>query len=45
MSPEIINEQIELMGHQVLRDLLKDVQACNWFAVIADEVTYITNKE
>ena len=45
MSPEIINELITLMGNEVLRSLLKEINAETWYSVIADEVTDVTNKE
>ncbi len=44
-SPTILNEQIALMGLNVLRELLKDTKRAEWFSVIADEATDISQKE
>ena len=35
--PRILNEQISLMGHSVLRELLSDIKRAHWFSLIADE--------
>ena len=39
MSHEIQNEMLQIMGHQILRAIMKDVSSSNWFALIADEAT------
>ena len=39
MSHEIQNEMLQVMGHQILRAIMKDVSSSNWFALIADEAT------
>jgi hypothetical protein len=44
-SPEIVNEQIELMGKEVLRSLLKDINAQPFYALIADETRDASGKE
>lgn len=44
-SPVILNEQISLMGLTVLRGLLNDIKAVQWFSIIADEATDISHKE
>ena len=44
-SPEILNEQIALMGLAALRELLKDIRSALYFSVIADEATDVCNKE
>ena len=45
MSHDIVNEMINLMGHAVLRALLKDIREACWFSIIADETRDISNKE
>ena len=37
-SPDILNEQIALMGRRVL----KDIRSATWFPVIADEATDVS---
>ena len=44
-SPDILNEQIALMGLRVLRDVLNEIRSANWFSLIVDEATDISNKE
>ena len=44
-SPQILNEQISLMGLSVLRGLLSDIRRAYWFSLIADEATDTSNKE
>ena len=44
-SPEITNEVITLIGHSVLRDIVKNVQESKFYAVICDETRDISNKE
>ena len=41
-SPEIINEQIELMANSVLRSILSQIYSAGWFAIIADEATDVS---
>ena len=43
-SHDIQNEMIERMAHQMLRDLVNDIGS-NFFSIIADECTDISNKE
>ena len=43
LSHEIQNELLHLMSGQVLRDLIQDIS--NYFSVICDEYTDISNKE
>ena len=47
MSPEIINEQIAIMGHSVLRTLLCKIKKAtpSWYAIISDEATDVCNRE
>ena len=45
ISPEIINEIITLCGKTLLRQLLKDISAADYFALIADEATDISHNE
>ena len=47
MSTEIVNEQVTLMGQSVLRMLLTNIKKATpcWYAVIADEVTDVANRE
>ena len=44
-SPDILNEQIELMGHSVLRSILKDIQSAGWYSIMVDEATDISRNE
>ena len=44
-SPEVTNELIQLIGHQVLRLLLADIYESNYFSIIADETRDIGGRE
>lgn len=44
-SPEIINEMIEIMAHDVLRSLLSDIKSRRWFSLMADETRDVSNRE
>lgn len=44
-SPTILNEQISLMGLQLLRSLLDDIKQAQFFSLIADEATDESKKE
>ena len=44
-SPDIQNEVIKLMGHQVLRDISGDLQKSSFLTVMADETTDSSNHE
>ncbi|ELT88911.1 hypothetical protein CAPTEDRAFT_203075 [Capitella teleta] len=37
MSPDILNEYIQLLGHSVLRNILENIRDAKHFAVMADE--------
>ena len=39
MSHEIQNEILQILGHQILRSVIRDVSSSNWFSIIADEAT------
>ena len=45
ISPAIVNEIITLCGNTVLRHLLEDIRAAEYFSVIADEATDISHNE
>ena len=45
ISPEIVNEIITICGHKILRQLLQNITAADYFAVIADEATDISHNE
>ena len=45
MSPEIINEQITLMGNDLLRQILTYIREAKWFSISADETTDLSNYE
>ena len=45
MSPEILNELIELMAQTVLRSLLEDIKSVPFYSSIADETCDISGKE
>lgn len=44
-SPDILNEQIELMANSVLRAVLKEIHSADWFSIIVDEATDVTRCE
>ena len=44
-SPEIVNEQMEIMANCVLRNILSDIHSADWFAIIADEATDVSKCE
>ena len=44
-SHDIINELIQLMAHQLLRNLLDQIRRAEWFAVIADETRDMSGHE
>ena len=39
MSHDIQNEILQIMGHQILKCIIRDVSSSNWFSIIADEAT------
>ena len=39
LSPQVVNEQISLMGLSVLRRLFCDIRRAQWFSLILDEAT------
>ena len=39
LSHDIQKEMLQIMAHQILRALIKNVSSSNWFAIIADEAT------
>ena len=45
LSHDIINEQIQLMAHQVLRSLVSKIKEARYFAVICDETQDMSCKE
>lgn len=45
LSHDIINEIIELMAHQLLRQLLNEIRKAEWFSIIADETRDISGGE
>ncbi|XP_025107400.1 zinc finger MYM-type protein 1-like [Pomacea canaliculata] len=45
LSPEIVNELIQIMAHSILRSVLADIRQANWFAILADETRDISNRE
>ena len=47
MSPDIVNEQITMLGQSVLRTLLSTMKRTDpcWYAVIADEATDVRSRE
>ena len=44
-NPDIQNEVIKLMGHQVLREIVDDLQKSSFLSVMADETTDSSNHE
>ena len=45
LSHNIINEMIEIMAHQLLRNILSDITGAKWFALLADETRDISGLE
>ena len=44
-SPVIQNQIIDVLEDQIRSETIRRVQKANWFTVIADEVTDVSNKE
>ena len=44
-SPDILNEQIELMSNSVLRAILAEIQSVEYYSIIADEATDVSRHE
>ena len=44
-SPVILNEQIAIMGRSLILKLLSDIRSAEWFSLIADESSDVSNKE
>ena len=44
-SPDILNEQITIMGGQLARSLLEDIRKPGIFSLLADEAADVCNKE
>ena len=44
-SPEIQNEVLKVMALTVLRAIAKSIQSCEFFALMADEMADVSNKE
>lgn len=42
LSPEIVNELIQIMAHSILRSVLADIRQANWFAILADKTRDIS---
>ena len=42
MSPDIQNETLGLMAHDILRDLSEEIRR-HWFSLMLDETTDISN--
>ena len=45
ISPAIVNEIINISGNTILRQLLQEIQAADWFSLIADEATDVSHNE
>lgn len=45
ISPEIVNELINVMGQAILRQNLVEIRESVWFSIIADEATDISRNE
>ena len=45
LSPQIVNEQISLIGLTVLRRVLSDIHRAQWFSLIVDEETDVSHRE
>ena len=44
-SPDILNEQITIVGEQLARSLLEDIRKPGIFSLLADEAADVCNKE
>ena len=44
-SPEIVNELVKIMAHEVLRSMLSEMFSQQWFSLLADETRDISNRE
>ena len=44
-SSIIQNQIIDILAHQIRQKIIRKVQGANWFSVVADEVTDVSNKE
>ena len=42
MSHDIQNEMLQIMAHQILRAIIKNMSSSNWFSIIADEATDVS---
>ena len=45
LSPVVVNEQIRIIGHSILRELLTNIREAEYFAVLADETCDASQKE
>ncbi|MGL5901592.1 MAG: hypothetical protein ACRCZO_02815, partial [Cetobacterium sp.] len=45
LSHDILNEMLEIMAHNVLRVIIKEIQSAEFFSVILDETADITVKD
>ena len=45
LSPQIVNEQVKMMGDHLLLGLLGEIHSAPWFAVLADEATVVSIDE
>ena len=44
-SPDILNEQVEIMANTILHSVLQEVQSADWFSILADEAADVTRCE
>ena len=44
-SPEIQNEILEIMAHDILRDITSKIRSANFFSIMLDETVDVSNKE
>ena len=45
LSHDIVNEILEIMAHQILRELLDRIREAEWFALVADETQDVSGVE
>ena len=45
LSPDIVNEQVELMANSILRSVLSEIHEAPYYAILADEATDINKHE
>ena len=45
MSPQIVNELLQMMSQSVLQSVVDEVKRTKWYSIMADETRDISNRE